>query len=77
MDCYKFSYIYEKWLRKRILKNRETIWNRAKEFLENNKEVLKAKAKNKYRKLSEEEKNIKREYGRNRSHIMSEEKKKD
>ena len=26
-------------------KNRETIWNRAKEFLENNKEVLKAKAK--------------------------------
>ena len=58
-------------------KNRETIWNRAKEFLENNKEVLKAKAKNKYRKLSEEEKNIKREYGRNRYHIMSEEKKKD
>lgn len=40
-------------------KNRETIWNRAKEFLENNKEVLKAKAKNKYRKLSEEEKNKK------------------
>ena len=33
------------------------------------------KSKNKYRKLSEEEKNIKREHGRNRYHNMSEEKK--
>ena len=33
------------------------------------------RAKNKYRKLSEEEKNMKREYGRNRYYNMSEEKK--
>ena len=37
--------------------------------------VLREKAKNKYRELSEEEKNIKREYGRNRYHNMSEESK--
>ena len=43
--------------------------------MENNKKVLKGKAKNKYRKLSEEEKNVKRVYGRNRYHNMSEEKK--
>ena len=30
------------------------------------KKVLREKAKNKYRKLFEEDKNIKREYGRNR-----------
>ena len=36
-------------------------------------EVLREKAKNKYRKLSEEEKNIKREYGRDRYHNMSDE----
>ena len=40
-----------------------------------NKKVLKGKAKNKYRELSEEEKNIKREYGRNIYHNMSEAKK--
>ena len=39
------------------------------------KELLRERAKNKYRKLSEEEKNIKRKYGRNRYHNMSEEKK--
>ena len=39
------------------------------------KEVLREKAKNKYRELSEEETNIKREYGRNRYHKVSEEKK--
>ena len=43
--------------------------------MENNKKVLKGKAKNKYRKLFEEEKNVKRVYGRNRYHNMSEEKK--
>ena len=35
---------------------------------ENNKKVLKDKARDKYRDLSDEEKNIKREYGRNRYH---------
>ena len=48
--------------------------NRANEYYENNNEVLREKAKNKYRELSEEGKNIKREYGRNRYH-MTEEKK--
>ena len=46
----------------------------AKKYYENNKEVLRENAKNKYQKLSEEEKKIKREHGRNRYHNMSEEK---
>ena len=54
---------------------RETILNSAKYYYENNKEVLREKARNKYRELSDEEKNIKREYGRNRDKNMSEEKK--
>ena len=45
-------------------RNRKTVLNRAKYYYENNKEVLREKAKNKYRKLSEEEKNIKRGYGK-------------
>ena len=49
--------------------------NRANEYYENNRKVLREKVKNKYRELSEEEKNIKRGYGRNRYHDMSEEKK--
>ena len=47
-----------------IKKNREVILNRAKDYYENNKELLRERAKNKYRELSEEQKkeNIKREY---------------
>ena len=45
-------------------KSRETILNRAKEYYENNKEVIRKKAKNRQRELSDEEKNIKREYRR-------------
>ena len=56
-------------------KNRERVLNRAKDYYENNREVLREKAKNKYRELSEEEKNMKREYGRNRYKYMPEEKK--
>ena len=41
---------------------REVILNRAKYCYENNKELLRRRAKNKYRELSEEEKNMKREY---------------
>ena len=41
-------------------RNREVILNRERDYYENNKKVLREKAKNKYRKLSEEEKNIKR-----------------
>ena len=48
---------------------------RAKYYYENDKERLKAQARNKYRNLSEEEKNKKREYGRNRYRNMSDEKK--
>ena len=47
--------------------------SRAKRYYDN-LEVLREKAKNKYRQLPEEEKNIKREYGKNRYHNMSEEK---
>ena len=53
-------------------KNREVILNIAKDYYENNKELLRERAKNKYRELSEEEKNIKREYGKKRYHNMSE-----
>ena len=56
-------------------RNREVMLYRANEYCENNKEVLREKAKNKYRELSEEEQNIKTDYGRNRYHNMSEEKK--
>ena len=46
-----------------------------KEYYKNNEEVLRKKARNKYRELSNEEVNEKREYGRNRCKNMSEEKK--
>ena len=36
--------------------------NRAKECYENNKELLRERAKNKYRSLSEDEKDIKKQY---------------
>ena len=47
--------------------------NRAKDYYENNKELLRERAKNKYRDLSEDEKNIRREYGKKRYHQLSEE----
>ena len=56
-------------------RNKDLILNRAKEFDENNKDVLREKARNKYRKLSDEGKNITREYGRNWYHNMSKKKK--
>ena len=46
-------------------RKREVMLNTANEYYKNNKEVLREKAKNKYRELSGEGKNIKREYGRN------------
>ena len=59
-------------------RNRDVILNRAKDYYENNKELLRQRerAKKKHRELSEEETNIKREYGKNRYHNMSEENKK-
>ena len=56
-------------------KNRKVILNSAKYYCENNKELLRERAKNKYRELLLEEKDIKREYSKNRYHNMSEEKK--
>ena len=56
-------------------KNEYVILNRAKDYYENDKKILRKQARNKYRNLSEEEKNEKRKYGRNRYHNMSEEKK--
>ena len=52
----------QKWVIKLIIaeKNRDIILNRAKKYYANNKEKLRHQARNKYRKLSEEEKNIKR-----------------
>ena len=47
---------------------------KAKKYCENNKKVLKNKARDKYRYLFKEEKNIKRKYGRNRYHKLSKEK---
>ena len=52
------------------------ILKRAKDYHENNKELLRERAKNKYRELSKEEKNIKREHQKKRYHNMSEENKK-
>ena len=46
--------------------NRDVISNRAKGCCENDKEILREQARDKYRNLSKEEKDKKREYGRNR-----------
>ena len=53
--------------------NRDVILNRAKDYYENDKKRLKVQARDKFRKLSEEQKNKKREYGKNRYRNMSEE----
>ena len=58
-------------------RNREVILNRAKDYYENDKELLRERerAKTKYRELSEEEKNLKIEYGK-KIYNMSKENKK-
>ena len=64
---YKFFFaLYKKSVEQLIIKNREVILNRAKDYYRNNRDELKVKARDKCRELSEEEKYIKREYGRNR-----------
>ena len=55
-------------------KKRDVILNRAKDYYENDKELLKEQVKDKCRNLSEEEPNKKREYGRNRYCNLSEKK---
>ena len=56
-------------------RNRELVLNRAKDYYENKKELLRERerAKNKCRELSEEEKKLKREYGKKIYHNMSKE----
>ena len=56
-------------------RNRDVILNRAKDYYENDKVILREKTRDKYRNLSGEEKKEEREYGKNRYHNMSEEKK--
>ena len=55
-------------------RNKDMVLNKAKDY-HKNKEKLREQARDKYRKLSEEEKVKKREYGKTRYYNMSEEKK--
>ena len=56
-------------------RNRDVILNRAKDYNENNKELLRKKAKRKCRELPENEKDVKRQHQRDRYHNMSAEEK--
>ena len=56
-------------------RNRDVILNRGKDYYENNKKLLRERAKNKYRELSENEKDVKRLYQRDRYHNMTAEEK--
>ena len=40
-------------------RNRETVLNRANDYIKNNKKKLRKKVMNKYRKIFQEEKNVK------------------
>ena len=59
------------------MKETDVILNRAKDYYKNNKELLRERAKTKYRELPENEKNVKRQYQRDRYHNMTVKKKKD
>ena len=54
---------------------KKIILNRAKDYYENNKQLLKERAKNKYRELPENEKHVKRLYQKDSYHNMTAEKK--
>ena len=56
-------------------RHKDIMLNRAKEYYENNKELLRERVENKYRSLSEDEKNIKKQYQKARYHNMSDEEK--
>ena len=58
-------------------RKRDVILNRAKDYYENNKKILRQQARDKHRNLSEEEKTEKREYGKNRYAIYLKKKNKD
>ena len=51
------------------------ILTRAKDYYENNKELLRERAKKKYRELPENEKDVKRQYQRDRYHNITAEEK--
>ena len=51
------------------------ILQRAKDYYENKKEILRERAKNKYSELPENEKDVKRQYQGSRYHNMNDEKK--
>ena len=72
---YFFFVIYKnEWNNLLSKKQRKNI-KQSKKYYENNQEVLREKARNKYTEPSDEEINIKKEYGNNRYHNMSKEKK--
>ena len=54
---------------------RDIILNRANAYYENNKELLKERAKNRYRELSENEKDAKKQYQKDRCNNMTAEEK--
>ena len=56
-------------------RNRDVILNRAKDYYQNNKELLREGTKKKYRELPENEKDVKRQYQRYRYHNMTSEEK--
>ena len=56
-------------------RNRDVILNRAKDYYENNKELLRERATNKYKELPENKNDAKRQYQRDKYHNMTAEKK--
>ena len=58
-----------------ITKETDIMLNRGKNYYEHNKELLRERAKNKYRSLSEDEQDIKKQYQKARYHNMSNEEK--
>ena len=66
----KTTYYKKNKQRNNIKYSKRLLWK-----YENNKEVLREKAKNLHRELSKEEKNIEREHGRNRYKNISEQRK--
>ena len=60
--------MYKKWVIWLIIKETDVMLNRAKDYYENDKEILREHARDKYKDLSEEEENKNREYAKNRYH---------
>ena len=76
LDHYNFFIIYIKMSRTTYYqRNKEVIFNSAKDYYENNKEVLREREREQKINIENylKKKNIKRRYGRNRYHNMSEE----